>query len=242
MSRGALLSLIVALGGAGAARAGATRCWIDDGALVVAASFGGMAGDFLVETAAPYSQVNQTEASAAGYDESFAVGTLRLAGHRLDGVRLPLVSLDALPQTDTAILGVIGQDVLARYDVRVRFSPCRVTLSRPRRGGERGLRVVRLAGLPAVQTRYGDGLERRAEPMLIGTGRWESLIPRAQLSRTAADGAHPPIRLTWIDVKGRRLAPAPAGLAEAPVGTLGLSVWSRWRGFRLTRGRLILER
>ena len=239
----AILGVAAALGAAGHAAAKASRCWIDQGALVASASFGDIAGDFIIDTAAPYSLINQTEAQAAGFDGDSTTAVLRIAKLAPRPVRLNVVSLDGLPQTDTAIIGVIGQDVLAPYVLKVQFSPCRLSLTPgSRRVGRRGLTLNQLAGLPAVAAGYGDRAESRREPMLISTGRWESLIPRATLSRTPAHGDQPPVRLGWIDVGGRRIAPAPAGLAASPAGTLGMSVWTRWRGMTLTRHRLFLKR
>ncbi len=121
-----ILTAIVVM--AGSARAGTTRCWIDQGAVVAAASFGDIAGDFIIDLGAPVSELHVTRANADGIESESAIRSLSVAGRRIADVRMTVADLDALPQTDTSIAGDHrgGRAVaLSRHD-RVRAVPADV--------------------------------------------------------------------------------------------------------------------
>ena len=104
MGRGAII-LTAMLALAGSSRAGTTRCWIDQGAVVAAASFGDIAGDFIIDVGARVSELHVTRANEDGIEGDSAVRPLVLAGHHVAAARLAVVDLDALPQTDTSMRG-----------------------------------------------------------------------------------------------------------------------------------------
>jgi hypothetical protein len=240
MGRGAItVTAILAL--AGAARAGSTRCWIDQGAVVAAAAFGDIAGDFIIDVGAPVSELHVTRANMDGVEGESAVRPLVLAGRRLAAVRMAVADLDALPQTDTSIAGIIGADVLARYPVTIVFAPCTLTWggTRWRRGGTR-LPVTVQGGVPAVLAKVSDGVTAREGPMIVSTGRAETLVAQATLTRAPKAGSFAPVRLRAVVVGGRLFEQVPAGVADATPGSIGTGVWRGWKTMRLDvkRGRL----
>ena len=126
--------------------------------MVAAASFGDIAGDFIIDVGAPASELHVTRANADGIDGAGAMRPLVLAGRRLAAVRMTVADLDAMPQTDTSIAGIIGADVLARYRMTIAFSPCRLTWGRATwRHGALRLPVTVRDGVPTVQARVTDG-------------------------------------------------------------------------------------
>jgi hypothetical protein len=229
---------------AGPARAGATRCWIDRGAVVAAAAFGDIAGDFIIDVGAPVSELHVTRANSDGIDGHSAQRPLVLAGHRLAAVTMTVADLDALPQTDTSIAGIIGADVLSRYPVTIVFAPCRLTWGRTR-SARAWLRlpVIVRGGVPTVQAGISDGVTVREEPMIVSTGRTETLAPGATLRRAPKAGSFATVRLRAVVVGGRLLEQVPAGVAEAAPGAIGTGVWRGWRAMRLnvTKGWLELR-
>ncbi len=227
----------------GPARAGSTRCWIDQGAVVAAASFGDIAGDFIIDVGAPASQLHVTRANEDGINGDSATRPLVLAGHRLAAVRMTIADLDALPQTDTSIAGIIGADVLSRYPVTIVFEPCGLTWGpAPSPRGALHLPVTIQGGVPTVRAEVSDGVTVREGPMIVAAGRTETLIPQAVLTRTPKPGSFPPVRLRAVVVAGRLSEQVPAGTADAAPGSIGTGVWRGWKAMRIDwkRGSLAL--
>ena len=219
-----------------AAQAGSTRCWIDQGAVVVAAAFGPSAEDFIVDVGAATSSLHVTRANEDGITAAEVDGPLLIAGERLARVHMKVVDLDGIPQTDTSIAGVIGEDVLARYDVTITFAPCRLVLSsrRPRPAG--ALALLTDQGIPTVAVGVTDGVTFRRDRTIVSTARGESLIANATLSRALVQGSRAPIRLRALEVGGRLFEQAPAGLTTTGTGVVGTDVWRGWRTLRLSVG------
>ena len=241
MGRGAII-LTASLAMSGSAQAGSTRCWIDQGAVVAAAAFGDIAGDFIIDVGAPVSQLHVTRANEDGIDGDSATRPLVLAGHRLAAVRMTVADLDTLPQTDTSIAGIIGADVLSRYPVTIVFAPCALTWGRkPTRRVAVRLPVTIQGGVPTVRAEVSDGVTVREGPMIVATGRTETLIPQAVLTRVPKPGAFPPVRLRAVVVAGRLSEQVPAGTADAAPGSIGTGVWRRWKAMRMDWGRRTLE-
>ncbi len=242
MGRGWILLLTVSAL-AGSARAGSTRCWIDQGALVAAAAFGDIAGDFVIDLGAPVSQLHVTAANLDGITDDSVVRPLTFAGRRLDAVRMKVADLGALPPAETNIAGVIGADVLSRWPVRIAFAPCRVTWG-PLRPGRETLRlpVTVDSGAPTIQATVSDGVKVRQGMMIVSTGRTESLVPGAALTRTPKASSFAPVRLRAVVVGGRLLEQVPGGVAEDGPGSIGTGVWRGWAsmGLDLKRGWLEL--
>jgi len=248
------LCILVVLAG-GSARAGETRCWFENGALVVTAAFGDIAGDFILDVSAPKSQLHVTRAQSAGVEATQTRDDLRLAGERVRGFDMEVVDLDARSRGFTTnIAGVLGADALAPFVVDIDFAPCRVRL---RRGppahlkGAVGLKVREVAGVPAVAAAISDGVSSRAGLFAIDTASAGTRVAGATLSRVPpagvdpADRETPPARLRALSVAGRLFEQTPAGLAtDAPPGldgAIGNAVWSRFHlRVELKRGRLEL--
>src|SRR5471030_2121477 len=96
---------------AGSARSGETRCWFENGALVVPAAFGDIAGDFILDVSVPASQLHVTAAQSSGIAGGEARADLRLAGKRIDAFPMAVADLDRRTRAFTTnIAGVLGAD------------------------------------------------------------------------------------------------------------------------------------
>jgi hypothetical protein len=237
------------------ARAGEARCWVDNGAVLVSASIGDIAGDFILDLSASQSQLHDTTAQSDGLGEATAMdGALSFAGERIPA-HLAVANLD--PRTlgfPTTIDGLIGADVLAGYVVDLRLSPCRITLRRHagRFAGER-LPMVEIAGVPTVAASVSDGRTAREGRFAIDTGAAGLRLSDAEahLSRTPkgvdpASRAHPPARLAALGLGGtvvlRPLAGLQSGAPPGLLGGIGTDVWSRYAvQVDLKRGELMLS-
>ena len=215
------LSIVLLLAASGA-RAGETRCWFENGAVVVSAAFGDIAGDFILDLSAPHSQLHNTTAQTHGVEADSTRRDLVLAGEKLRGFEMPVVDLDARSEGFvTGVNGVLGADVLEPFVVDIRFSPCVVKLSRhssvrrlerglPARivlkrqgglearapGGSLRLKVRRIAGVPAVAAAISDGVESRQGWFAVDTASQGTRIAGAGLSRTPPKGVDPADRPT----------------------------------------------
>jgi hypothetical protein len=190
------------------------------------------------------SELHVTRANEDGIDGDSATRPLVLAGHRLAAVRITVADLDTLPQTDTSIAGIIGADVLSRYPVTIVFAPCALTWGRtPTRRGALRLPLTIQESVPTIQAKVSDGATIREDPMIVATGRTETLVPQAVLTRTPKPGAFPPVRLRAVVVGGRLFEQVPAGVAETAPGSIGTGVWWGWKAMRIDwkRGWLELE-
>ena len=234
-----LMSIAVSLA-AGQARAGETACWFENGAVVVSAAFGDIAGDFILDLSAPRSQLHDTAAQSHGVETDSARRDLILAGETLHDFEMPVIDLDARSAAFvTSINGVLGADALAPFVIDIRFSPCVVTLYRRTPGRAAGsirLKVRQVAGAPAMAAAISDGMESRQGWFAIDTGSLGTRIAGASLSRTppkGADPASPSVRLRALSLGGRLFEQPPAGLMkDAPAGldgAIGNAIWSRYR-------------
>jgi len=234
----------------GATRASTSPCWVDKGAVVVSASFGDIAGDFLLDPATPKSLLHITRAQSDGIVDASARRALVLAGVTLPGVDMAVVDLDGRTrQFDTTINGVIGADVLGGFVAELSFSPCRLTLlhrqSRPTTGAVR-LPVRFVGGVPTVSAAVSDGDQTRVGLFAIDTSRRETLVANAALSRALPEGGGTPIQLRALSLGGRLFEETPANLSRDAGpgldGSIGTVVWSRWRlSLDLGQGWLELE-
>jgi hypothetical protein len=222
--------------------AGETRCWVDNGAVVVTALFGGIAGDFILDLSAPHSQLHVTTAQTNGLgDATELAGSLSLAGEHIPAT-LAIADLDdrgwGFP---TGIDGVLGADVLAGYVIDLRFSPCRLTLRRraPPAVALARLPVTMLDGVPTVRASIFDGVKVRSGAFAIDTGAAGVRISAdaARFSRLSARvdpllRDKPPARLAALSFAGRTFRNPRAGLQiGAPPGLLGgigADIWSRY--------------
>jgi hypothetical protein len=241
--RARLIGIVLALI-AGGASAGETACWFDNGAVVVPAAFGDIAGDFILDLSAPHSQLHVTVAESAGIGPPTARAALRLAGETLGGLEMTVTDLDARSTPFVAgVAGVIGADAFAGWVVSLQTSPCRVALSRRagRLVGGRRLPLRRIAGAWAVEAAISDGVTSRRGWFAIDTGGPGMRIADARFTRQPPPGAaESPARLRALSLGGRLFEQTPAGLmADAPpglAGSIGEAAWSAFR-MRIDAGR-----
>ena len=240
------------------ARAGESTCWFENGVVVIAGSVMGIAGDFVLDTATPHTQLAETQAQAAGLVETKLTGEVRLAGVRIAGRPVAVARLDmrtgALP---TPIAGVIGADVLRPYVLDVSFSPCRVVLSlpghAPRFRARTSLAMGWVADRPVVRATDSDGATALTAALSPGIGadravRLSDVIASApgavKLNELYPYGVlQPHLRsLAFAGVVAEDLASGLIG-AEDPAlaGQIGAPLLSRYRlRFDFPAGRLRL--
>lgn len=242
-----LVALLTALA-AYPARAGVTRCWLDQGVVVVPATVAGASGDYILDTGAAHTALHETRAQSEGYAAASLTGEVRLAGLRLENEAIAVADLDARTWAfPTPIAGVIGADILSHYVVDVRFAPCQVRLSipgraPPMRGGARI--AFALAGIvPAVTAAVSDGPRALPGPIVLATGADTGL--RLSTAQAGAPGAAKPSELlpygAWrAQLRAASLAGhlwenltvgliADADLPPGAVGAIGPQRLAAWR-------------
>jgi len=251
----AALALAVISAAALPAIAGETRCWVDNGAVVVPALLGDIAGDFILDLSAPHSQLHLTTAQSHGLDDAAETeGPLILASERIPA-RLAIADLDDRGWGfATNIDGVLGADVLAGYVVDLGFAPCRLTLRRraPAATVLSSLPLTTIAGIPTVSASIFDGRKMRTGHFAIDTGAAGLRLSAdvARFSRLSArvdplSRDRPPARLAALSMGGAVLpnqrAALEIGAPDGVLGGVGTDVWSRYV-LRLDRrrGRLSL--
>jgi len=256
------LALLAATAAPALARAGESPCWFEGGVLVAPAEAAGMAGDFVLDTGQPITQLHETRAQAEGIatedvEAPTAYGSIRLAGLTLPARRIPVADLDVrgwnLP---TPIVGVIGADVLKDLVLDVTFAPCRVRLSRPGeappfRGG-RTLPLAWDAGRPVVTAEVRDGERALRGLFTPATGQPAGVRLAEDVARVAGIGQVQELgpegiwlaRLAELRLAGRRLTDLAAGLEPVQggaAGQIGAPALARWRlRFDFPAGRLHL--
>ncbi len=242
MRRHAVIAGLILSAAASQARAGEVACWFENGAVVVPAEIGGVAGDWLLDPSESRTLLHDTRADMEGLPRSFTAPG-HLAGLTLAPTTVEVVDLDSrAPGFATPIAGVIGADILARYTVDLQFAPCRVrvvagSLRRPTRA--RALPLVMAGGVPAVRAAVSD--DRRARSGLFAID-WSSRaavrLADARLS-PPAKGLEPtprhlaPATVRALSIDGQLFeepsAATAEGLATGLTGTLGVEFWARWR-------------
>lgn len=243
------LRLIIAAGAAALASqacAGETACWFDAGVVVVPASVAGVVGDYILDTGAPQTLLDETRAQAAGFEETSLSGEVQLAGVAIAGRPVAVQGLDVRTwNLPTPVAGVIGVDVLKAYVLDVSFAPCRVRLSLPRRAPRfRGGRTLSLgwdAGSPVAAASAGDGERKLRGPFVVATG--VNVPARLADDVASAPGAAKPeelypdgvglARLPRLDFGGRRLQDLAAGLMKPQGETAGVLGGGALAAFRL---------
>jgi len=228
------------------ALAGEAQCWFENGVVVAPAEVMGVAGDYILDTATPHTQLADSQAQTAGYAETALTGPIRLAGLTLTNRPVAVAALDlrtgALP---TPIAGVIGADVLKAYVLDVSFAPCRIALRTPGRAGrfraQASLPMTWLAERPVVRAGVSDGPHARLGAFAAATGADTGV--RLSDAAAAVAGAKRPVELYPYGVYRPRLGAfsfagglsqnLPSGLmkAEDPalIGQIGAPVLSHWR-------------
>jgi hypothetical protein len=251
----AAVAFAVISAAASPAVAGETQCWIDNGAVVVPALLGAIAGDFILDLSAPHSQLHQTTAQSNGLDDATDMqATLTLAGEQIPA-HLAIADLDDRGWGfATGINGVLGADLLAGYVIDLNFAPCRLTLRgrAPSAPSLLSLPVTMVGGIPTIAASISDGRKRRKGLFAIDTGAAGIRLSAdaARFSRLSArvdpmSRERPPARLAalWLGGKllQRQAAALQTGAPEGVLGGIGTQVWSRYRlRLDLPRGRLQL--
>lgn len=235
-----VLAILFPLLVAGAARAGETACWFENGAVVAPAVIGGMAGDYLVDLSAPRTLLHETKAQMEGILEPEPVLAVAVAGLKAPGVAVKVADLDARAAGFvTPIAGVIGMDVLTGHSVEIDFAACRLRIDRPWRARRQVVLPVEMVeGLPTLSAAVSDGPRALSGPFAIDTA--SLAMARLSTRDAAATGKldmtarhRAPARLRALSIGGVLAENVPAGLAddlpEGVVGALGVSLWARHR-------------
>jgi hypothetical protein len=230
------------------ARAGETRCWLDQGVLVVPAVVAGAAGDYILDTATAHTALHETRAQSEGFAAANLTGDVRLAGLRLADRPVVVTDLDARTWAfPTPIAGVIGADILSRYVLDVRFAPCRVRLSKPGHArpilGGRAIAFALPGDIPTVTAAVSDGGRARSGPFVIATGADTGL--RLAAGQASVPGAAKPAELLPYGIWRARLRAASladllwenltvglvadADLPAGAAGTIGPRRLAAWR-------------
>jgi hypothetical protein len=242
----ALLAASAVTASATAAHAGEAACWYEQGVVVVPASIAGLAGDYILDTGAPFTLLHETKGQMAGFEGPAQRGAVRIAGVTLPDRPFTVTDLDARTWAfPTPIAGVIGADVLSAYVVDVTFAPCRVAIRRPAEAAAFGAEasvplradLVQAAGRAIVS----DGLRAFGADFAIATGadtpvRLDSRLARApEIEKREEILAHGGVRgrLKAASFGGVLLQDLSAGLTDtedpALAGTLGAPLLAHWR-------------
>jgi hypothetical protein len=221
-------------------------CHFENGAVVVPAALGGIAGDYIFDPSAPQTLLHDTRAQAAGFADTALILDLRLAGRKRSSLPVAVIDLDDRSEGFlTPIAGVLGADALAGLVLDLQLTPCRLALYRqheaPRFHGQR-LAVTLVGGVPALWAGVADNGRATLGLFAIDTGSAAAVRLSDHLAVAVPPLAKPQARnashavvaaLSFDDVLTQR---ATAGLAQgldpALAGTLGNGVWRAWR-FRL---------
>jgi hypothetical protein len=227
-----ILSLLAASGGP--AMAGQTACWFENGAVIVPAAIGGLAGDYVLDLSAPHTLLHIDIAQGDGHLETALTLPVQLAGQRVEAAPIVVQSLDfRAVGFSTPIIGVMGADILDRYVVTLDFAPCRLTLERPETaaaGHGGALRVAMVGGVPTILAAASNGLKGVSGPFALDTASGGGVRARG-----AADGPRqkPAGTLRALSLNGTLRQDLPAVVAgdlpDGVVGALGVEVLSAYR-------------
>lgn len=229
-----LLILCLLAAGGGPALAGETACWFENGAVVVPAAIGGMAGDYVLDLSAPQTLLHETTAQRAGYAETALLLPVLLAGQRTAAAPVTVQDLDYRSVGFfTPILGVIGADILDRYVVTLDFAPCRLDLEplgsavKPRGPA---LAVTVVGGVPTVQAAAADGVRGVAGAFAMDTASNGGVRARGAADAPRQKPAGTLAALSLDGALRRDLPVVVAGeLPDGVVGALGVQVLAGYR-------------
>lgn len=217
------------------AAAGESRCWFENGAVVVPAAFGQISGDFIVDLSQAHSQVHETSARTAGIVADDMRGVLRIAGERVDGFPASIADLDARAAGFTTnIAGVLGADAFRPFVLELSLAPCRLRLNSPASGATSRtarLQLRSFAGRPTIRAAVADAVEGREGWFALDTASSISRIADARLSRMPR-APNTPVRLRALALAGGLFEQVPAGLlerqADGTAGAIGTAVLSHF--------------
>jgi len=226
------LNLLVASGGP--ALAGQTACWFENGAVVVPAAIGEVAGDYVLDLSAPHTLLHETAAQRAGFAQTALVLPVRLAGQQAAAAPVAVRDLDYRGVGFvTPIAGVIGADILDRYVVTLDFAPCRLGLEPPGRSATRpagALRVALVGGVPTVVASASDGLTGVSGPFALDTASNGGVRARGPADAPRQRPAGTLRALSLGGVLRQDLPAVVAGeLPDGVVGAIGVAVLAGYR-------------
>lgn len=235
-----LLAACLALCLTGAARAGETACWFENGAVVAPAVIGDMAGDYVIDLSAPRTLLHETKAQMAGITQPELALSVEVAGLKTPAVAVRVADLDARGAGFvTPIAGVIGMDVLAGHSVEIDFARCRVRIDQPWKARRQVVLPVEVVeGLPTIVAGVSDGPKALQGAFAIDTASkamarlsTRGATATGKLDITARHKA--PARLRALSIGGVLAENVPASLADdlpdGVAGTLGTGLWARHR-------------
>jgi hypothetical protein len=234
----ALASLVLTLA-VGAAQAGDSVCWIQNGVLLVPAVVAGIDSVFILDTGVAHSQLDATQASEVDIDAAETTGDVRFAERTFPTVRMRVVALDDRTRRfPIPIGGVLGADVLAGQVLEVRPDRCRVRISPSAAAlGRAGMPVTLVDGVPYLRAAASDGARGARGLFRIDTGS-PAPVALDDPSRIAEG------RLRGLSMDGR-LFEAQAAIPRAKsddgaMGAIGEPIWARFT-IRLDFGRKTLS-
>jgi hypothetical protein len=235
-----VLASVLALSLAGAARAGETACWFENGAVIAPAIIANMAGDYVIDLSAPRTLLHETKAQMEGITEPELTLSVEVAGLKAPAVSVKVVDLDARSAGfDTPIAGVIGMDVLAGHGVEIDFADCRLRIDQPWRARRQVvLPVDVIDGLPTIAAAVSDGPTALRGAFAIDTA--SLAMARLSTHGAAVSGKldmaarhTAPARLRALSIGGVLAENVPANLADdlpdGVTGTLGTGLWAHHR-------------
>lgn len=235
-----VLSVLLPLGVAGAAQAGETQCWLENGSVIAPAAIGDMAGDYVVDLSAPRTLLHNTKAQMAGITAEAVTLPVQIAGLRIAAAPVTIADLDDRGAGfTTPIAGVIGMDVLAGHSIEIDFARCRVLIDQPWRASRQVVLPVEVVdGLPTIVAAVSDGPTARSGAFAIDTASRAmarlSMRDAATTGPLAPSARHKaPARLRALSIAGVLAENVPATLADdlpaGVTGTLGTGLWARHR-------------
>ena len=244
-----VLALVAALASplalTGAARAGETACWFENGAVIAPAVIADMAGDYVIDLSAPRTLLHETKAQMAGITEPELALPVQVAGLKVPAVSVKVADLDARGMGFvTPIAGVIGMDVLAGHSIEIDFAGCRVRIDKPWRPRRQVVIPVEMVeGLPTIVAAVSDGPTTFRGAFAIDTASLamarlstRDATVKGKLDPPKLDTAArhtAPARLRALSIGGVLAENVPATLAddlpEGVAGTLGTALWARHR-------------
>lgn len=228
-------------------------CWYEHGVIVVPANVAGAAGDYILDTGAPRTELHDTRAQGMGLSGDAAQGDVDIGGFSFPERSLAIVSQDARTYAfPTPIAGVIGADVLKAVIVDVDFRPCRVELHAPAEAPASKTRspvqdLHWMAGRPVVWAALSDGATARRIQLAPSTGLDAAVrLAPGEVSSMAAPASLAPYEtgraeLRALSMSGALFENLKAGLSGDEVSAVGPGVLERWRlRFDFPAGRLLL--
>jgi hypothetical protein len=235
------------------AAAAPLACWYEHGVIVVPAKVAGAAGDYILDTAAPRTELHDTRAQGMGLSGDATQGEVDIGGFSFPDRSLAIVSQDARTYAfPTPIAGVIGADVLGAVIVEVDFRPCRVELQAPAddpapRTRSQAQNLQWVAGRPVMWAALSDGATARRILVAPSTGLDAAVrLAPGEVAGMAEPESLAPYEtgraeLRALSLGGVLFEKLKAGLNGDEISAVGPDVLQHWRlRFDFPAGRLLL--